>query len=61
VLFHELTDLELTTKKFCSPPIELIRKREAQFKKALLPTDDAIEDLEGLIASLSFNNEILDA
>jgi len=35
-LGRELTHIELRTKRFCGPPIELIQKREAHFKRYLL-------------------------
>ena len=77
-LIQELTALQLSTYKFCGTPIELIRKREAMFKKDLVgsievkplstspiyvydPVEAAVDDLEGLIASFSLGNQILDA
>jgi hypothetical protein len=79
-LIQELTALQLSTYKFCGVPIDLIRKREAQFKKDLVGiefktnlgesassiyvytrTGADVDELEGLIASFSLNNDILDA
>jgi hypothetical protein len=81
-LIQELTALQLTTYQFCGIPIELIRKREAQFKKDLggfeikpnlgesgssiyvytgTSTAPDVDELEGLIASFSLSNQILDA
>jgi hypothetical protein len=69
-LIQELTALQLTTNKFCGIPIDLIRKREAQFKKDLVGSGSSIyvsnigtdvDELEGLIASFSLGNHVLDA
>jgi hypothetical protein len=74
-LIQELTALQLSTYKFCGVPIDLIRKKEAQLKKNLggfeikpvsgssiyVYTGTDVDELEGLIASFSLNNNILDA
>jgi hypothetical protein len=70
-LILETTQLELSTKKFCGVPIELIKRREAEFKKTLMHDvhichivgpraehDEAYEELEGLITSMSINNDL---
>jgi hypothetical protein len=70
-LILETTQLELSTKKFCGVPVELIKRREAEFKKTLIDNvyishiidpraehDETYEELEGLITSMSINNHL---
>lgn len=42
----ELIRLEKSTKPLCSPPIEIVRKREAYFKKALLEQKEETDTIE---------------
>lgn len=69
-LIRETAQIELTTKKFCGVPVELIKRREAEFKKNLVDDThvshiyvmgqhhETYEELEGLIASMSINNDL---
>jgi hypothetical protein len=57
-LILETTKLELSTKTFCTKPVELIKRRETEFKKGLVGDTVILDELEGLIASLSINNDL---